>query len=518
MLGWLGALPDELVMIRPVLSVHYAGTLLQTGALDHVEARLQDAAQWLDMAENVAVQPVGATEMVVADSEEFRRLPSWIAIYRAGLAQVRGNVADALHHSQRALDLIHVDDHLGHGAAATLMGLAYWTSGNLESARRLYAEGMPHVQKAGHLSDFIGCAIALADIQLAQGRLHAALSTYTRGLQLAAAQGTHMLRGAADMYVGMSNLQRERGDLNASTHSLLRSKEMGEFAGLLQNPYRWRVAMARIRQAQGDLEGALDLLQEAERLYVGDFLPNVHPVAAFTTRVWIVQGRLGEALGWVHEHELTAADDLSYLREFEHVTLARVLLMQSHSDPAGHGPGEAMQLLARLLQAAEEGERKGSVIEILILQALAHHSLGNIPAALAPLQRALALAEPEGYIRIFVDEGPPMADLLRQAAAHVIKPAYAGRLLAAFEPGPQGSASEAPLRSAPAAQPLIEPLSQRELEVLRLFKTDLSGPEIARQLVIALSTLRTHTKSIYSKLNVENRRAAVKRSAELGVI
>jgi len=141
-----------------------------------------------------------------------------------------------------------------------------------------------------------------------------------------------------------------------------------------------------------------------------------------------------------------------------------------------------------------------------------------MPAALAPLERALTLAEPEGYVRMFLDEGSPMVQLLLEAAARRIMPDYTGKLRAAFEAEGQRNTSKSSLPTPPASQPLIEPLSQRELEILRLFKTELSGPEIARELVIALSTVRTHTKSIYSKLNVNNRRAAVKRAAELHLI
>jgi LuxR family maltose regulon positive regulatory protein len=163
----------------------------------------------------------------------------------------------------------------------------------------------------------------------------------------------------------------------------------------------------------------------------------------------------------------------------------------------------------------------GSVIETLVLQALAHHAQGDISAALLPLGHALSLAEPEGYVRLFLDEGSPMAQLLREAAGRGILPDYTGKLLAAFEAEGQtsaASAGESPPPTPPTSQPLVEPLSQRELEVLRLFKTELSGPEIANQLVIALSTVRTHTKRIYSKLNVKDRRAAVKRATELGLI
>jgi LuxR family maltose regulon positive regulatory protein len=341
------------------------------------------------------------------------------------------------------------------------------------------------------------------------------MRTYERALQLARENGTPALRGTADMYVGMSELECERNDLQTATQLLLRSQEQGEHTGFPQHPYRRRVAMARLREAQGDLDGALALLDEAEPLYVSDFFPNVRPVAALKTRVWVVQGRLEEALDWARTQELSAADDLSYLREFEHITLARILLAQYKSGHSDHPLRQATELLARLLTAAEEGGRMGSAIEILVLQALANQMRGDISAALVLLERALMLAEPEGYIRIFLDEGSEMAGLLREAALRGIMPAYTGKLLEALKEEGPISEGGSPL---PASQPLIEPLSQRELEILRLFKTEMSGPEIASELVIALSTVRTHTKSIYNKLNVNNRRAAVKRATELGFI
>ena len=152
------------------------------------------------------------------------------------------------------------------------------------------------------------------------------MNTYERGLQHASDQTGPPLRGAADMHVGIGQLLRERNDLVAAEQHLHTGKELGEYAGLPQNPYRWRVAMARIREAEGDLDGALDLLNEAERVYDGDCAPNVRPVPALRARVWVALGRVGEALGWVREQGLSATDDLSYLREFEHITLARVLL------------------------------------------------------------------------------------------------------------------------------------------------------------------------------------------------
>ena len=496
-LGWLELLPDEVVRVRPVLSVGFAGALLAGGEYEGVEARLRDAERWLDAP---------AAEMVVVDDEEFRRLPAEIELYRAAQALVRDDGPGTVRHARRALELSPADEHLGRASAAALMGLAFWASGDLEAGYSGYAECMAGLRRAGHIADTFGCAIALADIRRTQGRLGEAMRTYEQALQRASEQGGPVLRGAADMYVGMSEVHRERDDLPAATQQLLRSQDLGEHLGLPQNRYRWRVAMARIREAEGDLGGALDLLNEAERLYVGDFFPNVRPVPALRARVRVAQGELGEALGWARERGLSVADDLSYLREFEHITLARVLLARYTAERAERSSQEATRLLERLLRAAEEGQRTGSVIEILVLQALAHQARDDIPAALASLRRAVTLAEPEGYVRIFADEGPPMASLLRAAAKQGITPSYVRRLLAAINKTED---------STPASQGLIEPLSERELDVLRLLGTDLGGPDIARELVVSLNTVRTHTKNIYAKLGVNNRRAAVRRAKEL---
>ncbi|HEU0296017.1 MAG TPA: LuxR C-terminal-related transcriptional regulator [Anaerolineales bacterium] len=522
LLGWLRSLPDDLVRARPVINVAYAHLLVDSGQVDGVEDRLRDAERWLDMMAETSERPEAIPdEMVIVDQEAFRRLPGAIAIARAGLSLARGDVPGAMTHARRALDVAPEDDHLTRGGAAGFLGLAFWTSGDLEAAHRMFADGMASLQKAGNISDTIYGATTLAAIRIAQGRLREAMRTYERGLQLATEYGTPALpvRGTADMHVGMSELYREHNDLEAATQHLLRSQELGEHSGFPQNRYRWHVAMARIREVQGDLHGALDLLDEAERLYMSDFSPNVRPITALKARIWIAQGRLGEALDWAREQGFSAEDEVSYLREFEHITLARILLAQSQSDWTDSSIHTAIGLLERLLKAAEEGGRTGNAIEILVLQALlAHQALGDIPSALAPLERALTLAEPERYVRIFLDEGTDMAQLLREAALRGIMPSYTGKLLAAFESEQQLDIGEVSLPPSPASSPLMEPLSQRELEILRLFKTELSGPEIARELVVALSTVRTHTKSIYSKLNVNNRRAAVKRAIELGLI
>ena len=515
--GWLAAIPDELIRVRPVLSVASAAASLARGELDGVEGWLRDAERCLDEAAGTGAEsqdpsqappapPAGADD---PGDEEFRRLPAGIELYRSALALARGDVPGTARHARRVLDVALEDDHLCRAGAAGLLGLAFWASGDLEAGYASYAECMAGLRRARHIADTFGCAIALADIRLAQGRLGAAMRIYEQALQLAGEPGGPVLRGTADMYVGMSEVHRERGDLPAARQQLLRSEELGEHTGLPQNRYRWRVAMARIRQAEGDLGGALDLLGEAERLYVGDYFPNVRPVPALKARVWIAQGSLGEAVGWAREQGLSADDDLSYLREFEHITLARVLVARYQDERAERAIQQATRLLERLLRAAEEGGRTGRVIEILILQALAHQTLGDVPAALTALERVMTLAEPEGYVRVFADEGPPMAALLKAGAKQGISRLYARRLLAAMSDAEHDS---------PVTQALIDPLSERELDVLRLLGSELNGPAIARELMVSLNTVRTHTKNIYAKLAVSSRRAAVRRAQELDLL
>lgn len=506
LLGWIRGLPQDVLRARPVLSFAYAGVLMQTGEFDGVEARLQDAERWLDAETGGA--PRG--EMVVADEAELRRLPGSIAVHRAAYALVHGDLAGTLQHARRALAVVAEDDHLGQGSASGLLGLATWTNGELDTAQTCYAQAITRLQQAGHLSDMLGCALALADIQITLGRLFDAQRTYEQALQATQNPGAPVLRGTADMYVGLSDLHRERNDLATALNCLRSAEALGEHLGLPQNPYRRRLALARLKQADGDLDAALALLDEAERRYDGDFSPNVRPIAAWRARVWLAQGRLADAVAWARARGLSATDELSYLREFEHLTLARVLLAQARADRDAHLHARVLGLLERLEHAATAGGRQGPRIACLLLQALARHAQGETSSALVPLNQALAMAEPEGFVRIFVDEGAPMAELLRAAGA-LRGPAssYAERVLDAMAPTGQPAASGGP------ARPLIEALSERELEVLRLLRTELSGPEIARHLVVSLNTFNTHTRNIYGKLGVNNRRAAVRRADDL---
>ncbi len=262
---------------------------------------------------------------------------------------------------------------------------------------------------------------------------------------------------------------------------------------------------------------ALELLSEAEHLYMGDFSPNVRPVAALKIRAYIAQGRLDEGLAWVHTRGLSASDTLSYLHEFEHITLARVLLAQYRQDRVDRALQEAIELLDRLLKAAEAAERMGSALEILVLQALAHQMQGDLHCC----AYSVAARPDPGRTGGLCPRVPGRRSSHGPTAARSGDERDHARLCRQTFGGIRGRSKRKRGRSPVFPSPqttLVEPLSQRELEILRLFNTDLSGPDIARELVIALSTLRTHTKAIYGKLNVNSRRMAVRRAVELGLI
>jgi LuxR family maltose regulon positive regulatory protein len=303
-------------------------------------------------------------------------------------------------------------------------------------------------------------------------------------------------------------IYRQRGDDTLAAHHLKRAAELGLQTTLADWLYRWHVAQAQLKEAAGDLETALALLDEAKRVYIQTVVPDLRPIAALKARIHLKQGRPDKAQLWAAERGLSLADEVSYLHEFEHLTLARLEI----ANPLVNA------LLARLLEAAEGQKRQGSALDILLVQALAHEAQGNRPQALAALERALALAEPEGYVRVFVDEGLPMARLLSEAAAHGVKPDYIGKLLAVFEAKKQKSEDKSYLPPVSPAQPLIEPLSQRELKVLQLIAQGFSNREISERLFLALSTVKGHNQKIFDKLQVQSRTEAVARARELGLL
>jgi LuxR family transcriptional regulator, maltose regulon positive regulatory protein len=520
LLEWLRALPDDAVRPRPVLSVYYAFALFGSGELDAAAARLRDAERWLDAGAGAdasagagagalaAGEPAGRAPagMVVAEAEELRSVPGIIALAWAFYAQVRGDTATTRDEARRALALMPESDHVWRGGAAVLLALTHWAGGDLAEAQHVHDGAVASLERSGDISLAISACYDGADLRKARGRLSEAERTYQRALRLAHEHGDPVILGVADLHLGLSDVYRERDDLNAARGHLRRAEELGSLAALPQTASRECVARARLRQVEGDPEGALDLLDRAERLYVRGPVPEVRPIAALRVRVWVTQGRLAEALDWTRAQGLSAGDDVSYPREYAHITLARALIAQRDGDAPG--------LLGRLLVEADAHGRTGSAIEILVLQALAHRAQGQIASGLGSLGRALALAEPEGYVRTFVDEGEPMRDLLRHAVAAGLSGAYAARLLSALgEPAHSGS-----LQQAAASFGLVEPLTAREVEIMRLVAVGMRNQEIADQLVISLPTVKRHIANSYGKLGAGHRTEAVARANELGLL
>jgi LuxR family maltose regulon positive regulatory protein len=506
---WMRELPDDVLRTRPVLDVAFVGALAQASNFDTVGERLDRIEASMRSADGTWPEqpPPG---LIVVDEANYRALPAHIEMYRAALALASADLGGTITHARAALSLAPPDEALARAAAGALGGLASWTTGDLAGADAAYTESIAGLTRVGFLADVLGCTITLGDIRRTQGQLAAALRTYQQALDSAVpAPGTEPLRGTADMHIGLAGVLLERNDLGAAREHLATSQRLGEHNGLPQNPYRWRVVMARLREAEGDLDDALALLEEAERVYAGDYAPNVQPVPAVRARLRLRRGELAHADEWARERQLSAADEPAYLHEYEHLTLVRVLLARHRVERDPSALEEALRLLASLLTAAERGGRGASVIEVLILRALAHEAGGNARAALAALHRAVALAQPEGYVRLFADEGTPMAALLKALSKQPDAPTQARRLLVA-------TATTATHES--TVSELIDPLSERELDVLRLLGGDLDGPDIARHLSVSLNTMRTHTKNIYAKLGVSSRRAAVRQARDLDLI
>ena len=449
-----------------------------------------------------------------ADRAEFRPLPGSIALARAYNAQVQGHVADTVKYAELAQQLIPEEDVYRRAQAVIMLEFTHWANGDLEAARRALDGWMNAMRRIGNVVFVIATAFGVADIQVAQGRLREALRTYEGSLQLAAEAGPEAQAITAHHHLGLALLYHEMDDAEGFSRHWQKAEELGRRTTLVDWPHRWHVAQARVKQDEGDYDAALDLLGEAKRVYAKNPVPDLRPVEALQAQVYLRQGHLSKAQAWARARGLTVNDDLSYLREFEHLTLARILMAEGSNQQAG-------ELLERLRQAAEAQDRMGSVIEIAIVQALAHQAQGNTSAAIAALDRGLTLAEPEGYVRTFVDEGEAMRLLIADFRVLIEKQArregqqligYVDKLLAAF-----GKSTDVH-PSAFSLHPLIEPLSPRELEVLQLINQGLSNQEIADRLFLALSTVKGYTRTLFDKLQVQRRTEAVARARELGLL
>jgi LuxR family maltose regulon positive regulatory protein len=404
------------------------------------------------------------------------------------------------------------------------VGHAYLADGDVtQSAERTALEAIAPLRGLGNLFATLIAITNLARLQALQGRPHQAAATYALAEGVAPGGGRlHELLNGASFYIGRGDLLREWDDLDEAEQHLTRGLELVQ--GLLSVDAdvvtTGCVALAKLRHARGDLRGGLEVLDECARLARERkfFAPLVGRAEAVRAQLQLAskRGNLAAAVRWAETSELRADDEiLPSLREVEYLTLARVLMAQ-------HRTAEALRLLTRLLAAAEAGGRMGRVIEILMLQALAQQTQGMSTEAFAALNRALTLAEPEGYVRIFVDEGEAMRELvgywrletgrhkdLTEVQTRLM--AYADKLLDAF-------ANDAPADSPALRSSLIEPLSARELEVLRLIAEGLSNQAIAQKLFLSTGTVKVHLRHIYGKLDVNSRTQAVARLRELNLL
>jgi LuxR family maltose regulon positive regulatory protein len=515
--GWLTALPDDTVRRSPVLSVFYGDMLMHSGDLDAVGPRLDDAERALAAVPDGEAAPW-------ADTHEQRTLPATIAIYRASLAQARGDAAGTAEHARRALDLAGPHDHLARAGAAGFLGLAAWAEGNVPSALETFAQAVASLHAAGNLVDELTSTVVLADLWRAAGRPSTARRLLERALQRAEAHGEIVARASADLHVGLGEIDVEVGDLASAREHLQTALAPAERAGMNEGRYRWFVAMGLLAKAEGEPDEAVRCLEQAAEHYRPGFFPDVRPIAAIKTRIWIAQSNLADAVEWAHERGVAVTDEASYLSEFDHLTLVRLLIARHAAEPDTGTLVQVAGLLDRLHEAAKTSGRAGSLLEIRLLQALVQDAQGQRRQALEFVAQALGLApEPDGYLRLFLDEGAPMLSLLGDATDHgvtgdaeyqIVASERARRLLALAS----APAAPAPDSSQRQASSSAEPLSDRELQVLRLLDSELTGPEIARELFVSHNTVRTHTKHIFTKLDVTNRRAAVLRAHERGLL
>jgi LuxR family maltose regulon positive regulatory protein len=514
-LGWLNALPEALVRSRTSLCIVHAQALMFTGHLEAAETRLTDAEQCVQTD-----TPAHQVQAVLGQ----------MALVRAIITRFYGNLAHSIALSQQALKLLPETQANLRTVALLNTARVYLVSGEVTTANEgLLLEAIRQIQPLGNQVAILTSLTNLARLQTLQGRLHQARSTYATAAKIA--PGPEVLRaliGSLAYYAGLGDLLREQNDLEQAEQLLKQGLDATTQlfdADLIAMCY---MALARLKQAQGDTVGAFKTLDEFTHLARQRkfFETLLNQGLATRARLQLAQGDLPAALRWADAHDLPGVGEPHYPYELEYLTLVRVRLAQGQSQPTGSHLPEALRLLAWLLPAAEAGGRTGSVIEILILRALALQAQGEASEALTVLEQALTLAEPEGYIRTFVDEGEPMAELLRHAYSRGIRPGYVSKLLIAFS-NPRFEASDfgidptdqATIRNPKSEiQNLIEPLSPREIELLRLVAAGQTNQEIAQELFLAIGTVKKHLNNIFGKLGVSSRTQAIARGRELELL
>ena len=488
--SWIEALPDKLVQKRPWLCVYQSWTRHWAGMRKGGEDCLKNAERLLDSSPFLT-------------EKERRILPGYIATVYAHYAAINEDIPRAMEQAQKALGLLPEDDHYTRGTAAIALGAAYWGMGDVSNAKQAFTECASNALQGGYHYRASSALCYVGMQQVKQARLLEAEETLHKALALSLGPGGRRLPHAGYPLIKLAELACEWNDLEQARRDADEGVKLCTQLGHVDLQAEAYAALARVQLAQGDFAGVKHTLQRADQL---SRETKLDPWAICwlddcRLRLWLFTGKLEQAIRWTRTSGLRVDGKLDYQHDLKHINLARVLVAQSARQPSGPHLDDALDLLARLLQAAESAGWVHETIKVLILKALALHAAGDGEGALAALGRALTLAQAGGYVRIFLDEGAVMDKLLHQAAARGMAVDYVGKLLAAF-----------------GADVPPELLTEREMELLRLLTTPLSSQEIAQELVISVNTVRSHIKNIYSKLDVHSRHAAIARAKELKLL
>ncbi len=479
-LDWLESLPETVLDARPSLWVRYGSLLLVNGQTTGVEEKLHAAEAALQGSE--------------AD-DKTQNLVGQIAAARAVLALTRYDVEPMLAQSRRALEYLHPKNLSSRATANWTLGFAYLLQGDRAAARRALTEAISLSQASGDIFTTILATIGLGNVQETENQLYLAAETYQRVLHLA---GDQPLQIIYEAHLGLARVLYEWNDLEAAEQHGRQSLHLArQYERVIDRFVLCEVLLARLKLAHGDVAGAAALLAQASQsARQQNFVYRIPEVAAAQVLTLLCQGNLAAAAHLAQTHELP-------------ISQARVHLAQGDTSAA-------LAVLEPLRQQAEAKGWEDERLKVIVLQAIALHMNGEKDKAVQLLGDALALAEPGGFIRLFVDEGLPMAQLLSEAAAIGMMPDYTGKLLAVLEAEEQKREDTSSLP--PPAQPLIEPLSRRELEVLHLMAQGLSNQEMCERLFLALDTVKGHNRKIFDKLQVQRRTEAVARARELGLL
>ena len=480
-LNWLESLPTTVLDSRPALWVAHASALLAIGQVVGVEEKAQAAEAALHNAE---------------PNDKTRDLIGRIASIRATVAVTQHQVETIINQARRALEYLHPDNLPVRASITWTLGYAHQLQGDRAAASQSYTEALSICQAVGHTIIAMMSRLGLGRIQESENQLHLAAETYRQALQSA---GDTPPPPICDAYLGLARICYQWNDLDAAERHVQQSLPL---ARQIENTDRFvgcKVFLSRLKLAQGDVSGAAAILAEAGQLaHQHNFVLQVPEVAAARVMTLLHQGNPAAAADLAQTHKLP-------------ISQARAQLAQGDTS-------SALPALEPLRRQAEAKGWEDKRLEVMVLQAVAHYAHGERDEAIQVLGSALALAEPGGFIRIFVDEGMLMAQLLSEAAARSVVPDYTAKLLAAFEAEEQKSEDESHLSPAILPQSVVEPLSARELEVLRLIAQGLSNREISQRLFLALSTVKGHNRIIFSKLMVGRRTEAVARARELGLL